>query len=299
MRAASATNCWTKPFLDYCQIEKGLSANTLAAYKRDLERYGAFLGQSCEHTAPGLETLRSYVNNLHKCRLSPRSIARHLSTLRNFLAFSMRGSASAEDVTAALSLPKQWKVLPKYLTIEEVDRLLETPDRGAARGARDAAMLQVLYGTGLRVSELCQLDVSDLDCDLGILRIHGKGNRQRLVPIGSVAVKAVTEYLERGRAGLLKGRGSRYLFVSARATRLTRQGFWKTLKAYGLRAGIRIPMTPHVIRHSFATHLLERGADLRSVQAMLGHADISTTQIYTHVLQTRLKNIVERHHPRA
>jgi integrase/recombinase XerD len=177
--------------------------------------------------------------------------------------------------------------------------LLEAPDPDKRTGTRDRAMVELLYSSGLRVSELCELQVSDFNEELGVVRVVGKGNKQRLVPVGSSAAKAIAEYRRTGRPTLLEGRGSKYLFVTARGTRITRQGFWKLLRAYGTKAGIFRRLTPHVLRHSFATHLLEGGADLRSVQTMLGHADISTTQIYTHVMRSRLREIVDQHHPRA
>jgi integrase/recombinase XerD len=203
------------------------------------------------------------------------------------------------DPSPALVLPKQWQSLPKYLNRGELDRLLSTHGEIRPTGLRDHAMLQFLYATGLRVSELCQLRLSDLEANLGVVRVRGKGNKQRLVPVGKFALQAVDQYLRAGRAGLLKGRSSPYLFVTARGGCLTRQAFWKLLAQHGRKAGIFRNLSPHVIRHSFATHLLEGGADLRSVQIMLGHSDIATTQIYTHVMRSRLKQTVEQHHPRT
>jgi len=203
------------------------------------------------------------------------------------------------DPTAHLATPKQWSKLPKYLNLEQINRLVTSPEGSKPTGVRDRAMLELLYAAGLRVSELCQLELSDLNLELGVLRVTGKGGRQRLVPVGKSALAAVREYLETARPGLLRGRGSRYLFVTSRGGKLTRQAFWKLLAVHGRKVGIFRGLTPHVIRHTFATHLLEGGADLRSVQTMLGHADISTTQIYTHVLRSRLKKTVEEHHPRA
>src|SRR4029077_14985842 len=179
------------------------------------------------------------------------------------------------------------------------DKIIEAPDTSRPNGLRDRAMMELLYASGLRVSELCKVGVSDLNLELGVLRTTGKGNKQRLVPVGKAAILAVRAYIESGRSGLLKGRASKYLFITARGGCMTRQGFWKHLGAYGKKAGIFHGLTPHVLRHSFATHLLEGGADLRSVQIMLGHADISTTQIYTHVMRSRLRDTVEKHHPRA
>jgi integrase/recombinase XerD len=198
-----------------------------------------------------------------------------------------------------LRTPRQWQKIPKFLNLEEIDRIIAAPDSSRPTGLRDFAMLELLYATGLRVSELCRLGVGDLNLDLGVLRTTGKGNKQRLVPVGKDAVRAVEKYLANGRGALLKGRASRYLFITARGGCLTRQAFWKLLAGYGRKVGIFQGLSPHVFRHSFATHLLEGGADLRSVQVMLGHADISTTQIYTHVMRSRLRDTVEKHHPRA
>jgi integrase/recombinase XerD len=213
--------------------------------------------------------------------------------------FLLREGLIETDPSEHMRAPRQWRAIPKFLNLEEIERIIACTDKTSPRGLRDRAMLELLYAAGLRVSELCRVGMSDLNLELGILRTTGKGNKQRLVPVGKDAVKAVEDYLKDGRTGLLKGRASRFLFVTARGGCLTRQGFWKLLAAYGRKAGIFRGLTPHMLRHSFATHLLEGGADLRSVQAMLGHADISTTQIYTHVMRSRLRETVEKHHPRA
>jgi integrase/recombinase XerD len=284
-------------FLNFCRIEKGLSKNTLEAYSADLARFSAFLGEGA--ALPGMEEIRNYIDHLQQCGLGNRSIARHLTTLRNFCGFLLAEGLAASDPTEHLRSPKQWQTIPKFLNLEEINRLIQAPDTTRPTGLRDRAMLELLYATGLRVSELCRLGVGDLRADMGVLRTTGKGNKQRLVPAGKTAVRAVEDYLKTGRGALLKGRASRYLFVTARGGCLTRQGFWKLLTGYGRQAGIFRGFTPHVLRHSFATHLLEHGADLRSVQIMLGHADISTTQIYTHVMRSRLRETVDKHHPRA
>ena len=226
-------------------------------------------------------------------------MARHLTTIRSFYGFLLREGAISTDPTEYLHTPKQWQTIPKYLNLEEIERIIQAPDRSRPTGLRDRAMMELLYATGLRVSELCKVGVSDLNLEYGVLRTTGKGNKQRLVPVGKSAILAVRSYLETGRSLLLKGRASRYLFITARGGCLTRQAFWKLLAAHGRKAGIFHGLTPHVLRHSFATHLLEGGADLRSVQIMLGHVDISTTQIYTHVMRSRLRDTVEKHHPRA
>ncbi len=280
-------------------MEKGLAANTLAAYGRDLARFSGFAQSEGGGRLPDAEGVRRYVDTLYAAGLKGRSVARHLITLRNLYGFLLREGLIETDPTAVLVLPRQWKNLPKYLNLEEINRLTEAPDTARATGLRNRAMFELLYAAGLRVSELCQLELSDLDDDLGVVRVMGKGGKQRLVPVGEAALEAVNSWLAHGRGGLLRGRASPYLFITARGTRLTRQGFWKALVQCGKKAGVSRGLSPHVLRHSFATHLLEGGADLRAVQTMLGHADISTTQIYTHVARSRLRKTVEEHHPRA
>jgi integrase/recombinase XerD len=299
MRNAESFSEDVRTFLDYCRIEKGLAQNSLDAYKRDLDKFNSFSELESPGQVPGTEKLGKYLDSLYGSGLASRSIARHLTTLRGFYGFMLREGKIDADPTAFLASPKQWSSLPKYLNLSEIDRLIAAPEGSKPTGVRDRAMLELLYAAGLRVSELCQLELSDLNLELGVLRVTGKGGKQRIVPVGKAAVAAVTAYLENGRPSLLRGRGSRYLFVTARGGRLTRQAFWKLLVCHGKKAGIFRGLTPHVVRHTFATHLLEGGADLRSVQTMLGHADISTTQIYTHVLRSRLKKTVEEHHPRA
>jgi integrase/recombinase XerD len=279
----------TKSFLDRCRIEKGLAVNTIAAYRRDLARFCAFSGVG--GVPPGTEAVRAYVDWLYS--------ARHITTLRNFYAFLIENGTIEQDPMIALTLPKQWQNLPKYLNKEELDAILDAPDRTTALGQRDRAMLELLYATGVRVTELCQARLSDIELNLGFVRVTGKGNKQRLVPMGESAVTAIREYLESARPRLLRRRASPYLFVTARGSCMTRQCFWKLLGDYGRKTGIQRPLTPHVIRHTFATHLLEGGADLRSVQVMLGHSDIATTQIYTHVARARLRSTIDEHHPRA
>jgi integrase/recombinase XerD len=298
MQRAAPISREMSAFLDYCRIEKGLSRNSLDAYRRDLEKFASFSGAG-EGGSPGAEGLGLYLDSLYQSGLASRSIARHLTTLRNYYGFLVREGKLDSDPTAFLATPKQWSSLPKYLNIEQINRLVATPETTRPLGVRNRAMLELLYASGLRVSELCQVELSDLNLELGVLRITGKGGKQRIVPVGKSALAAVTDYLERSRAKLLQGRGSRYLFVTSRGGSLTRQAFWKLLAVHGRKVGIFHGLTPHVIRHTFATHLLEGGADLRSLQTMLGHADISTTQIYTHVLRSRLKKTVEEHHPRA
>jgi len=288
-------------FLNFCRIEKGLAANSLEAYESDLERYGAYFAGQYKGDVSGnhTDTLLEYLNSLYRSGLGSRSIARHLATLRNFYSFLLREGKISVDPTEHVRTPKQWKNIPKFLSLSQIEKLVQAPDDARPTGIRDRAMLELLYATGLRVSELCRLAVSDVNLEMGILRTTGKGNKQRMIPVGRPAVAAVRRYLETARGLILKGRGSRFLFVTARGGAMTRQAFWKLLAAHGRRAGIFRNLTPHVLRHSFATHLLEGGADLRSVQTMLGHADISTTQIYTHVMRSRLRKTLDEHHPRA
>ena len=282
-------------FLNFCKIEKGLAANSLSAYAADLERFRLFSGTSENHGS----AVHAYLNSLYEAKLSSRSIARHVATLRNFYSFLLREGQVKADPTEHIRTPKQWKTIPKFLNLSQIDKILQSPDETSPTGMRDRAMLELLYASGLRVSELCRVGVSDLNLELGVLRTTGKGNKQRVVPVGRSAVEAVRRYLESGRGRILKGRGSRYLFVTALGGAMTRQAFWKLLGVHGKKAGIFRNLSPHVVRHSFATHLLEGGADLRSVQTMLGHADISTTQIYTHVMRSRLRKTLDEHHPRA
>jgi integrase/recombinase XerD len=289
-----------KTFLDFCRIEKGLAANSVDAYRRDLARFDAWLaGRGTADRTPGVEEVRGYLDALHTAGLAASSIARHTTTLRNWYQFLLREGAIDHDPTEFLPLPKQWSTIPKFLSLEDIDRMIAAPDCTRPTGLRDRAMIELLYATGLRVSELCAVETADLERDLGIVRVLGKGNKQRLVPVGKEALAAIGAWLDAGRGALLKGRMSKYLFVTARGGKLGRKSFWRLLIEHGKKAGIYHGLTPHVIRHSFATHLVERGADLRSVQTMLGHADISTTQIYTHVVRTRLREEFDRHHPRA
>jgi integrase/recombinase XerD len=274
-----------------------LARNSIDAYGRDLAKFISFSNGG--DSIPGAEGVGKFLDSLYRSGLSARSIARHLTTIRNLYQFLLREGLVISDPTALYHLPKQWNHLPKYLNLEEVNRILAAPDPAKPSGLRDRAMLELLYATGVRVSELCSIELSDLNLELGVVSVVGKGRKQRLVPVGRVAIAAVSAYLASGRASLLNGRVSSALFVTARGGPMTRQGFWKLLAAHGRRVGIFHRLTPHVIRHSFATHLLEGGADLRSVQAMLGHADISTTQIYTHVVRDRLRKMVDEHHPRA
>ncbi len=288
-------------FLTHVKVEKGLSANTVAAYQRDLAKFSLFAQKrKLELSGVSRDDLVDFLAGLYRGKLESRTVARHLVTLRNFFRFAQIQEFISTDPSLNLESPKIRRTLPGYLRLEEVERLLAQPDAKTTLGSRDRAMLEVLYSTGLRVSELIGLRVTDVDTKVGCIRCIGKGDKERIVPAGRKAVGMVEKYLHDARPKL-QGKGvlSPALFVNRRGRALSRVGVWKILSAYGRRAGLRVALTPHMLRHSFATHLLERGADLRSVQLMLGHADISTTQIYTHVVEERLKQIYKAHHPRA
>jgi integrase/recombinase XerD len=290
-------------FLTFVKVEKGLSSNTVSAYKRDLVKFDAFARKSkLSLEVISRDDLVDFLAGLYRQKLESRTVARQLVTLRNFFRFAQIQELIPADPSANLEAPKIRRTLPGYLRLEEVERLLAQPNEKTPLGLRDRAMLEVLYSTGLRVSELIGLRVSDLDAKVGCVRCIGKGDKERIVPVGRKALGMVDRYLREGRPQLCdKGKSSGYprLFVNCRGGALSRVGVWKILSAYGRRAGLRVSIKPHMLRHSFATHLLEGGADLRSVQLMLGHADISTTQIYTHVVEERLKQIYKAHHPRA
>jgi len=290
-------------FLMHVRVEKGLSANTISAYKRDLYKFEEFARKrKLTVESVSRDDLVDFLAGLYRQKLESRTVARQLVTLRNFFRFAQIQEVIPEDPSINLESPKIRRHLPGYLRLEEVEKLLEQPDAKTPTGLRDRAMLEVLYSTGLRVSELISLGVSDLDVKVGCVRCIGKGDKERIVPVGKKALGMVDKYLREGRPQLLrnaKANSGPALFVNRRGAALSRVGVWKILSAYGRRAGLRVALTPHMLRHSFATHLLERGADLRSVQLMLGHADISTTQIYTHVVEERLKQIYKAHHPRA
>ena len=290
-------------FVTHVKVEKGLSANTVSAYRRDLMKFERF-AKKRKLALEGVsrDDLVDFLAGLYQEKLESRTVARQLVTLRNFFRYAQIQDLIAADPSANLESPKIRRSLPGYLRLEEVERLLTQPDSKTALGLRDRAMLEVLYSTGLRVSELVGLRVGDLDSKAGCVRCIGKGDKERIVPVGRKALAMVEKYLQEGRPELLrqaKVMNSAALFVNKRGVALSRVGVWKILSGYGRRAGLRMALTPHMLRHSFATHLLENGADLRSVQLMLGHADISTTQIYTHVVEERLKQIYKAHHPRA
>lgn len=298
MAGVTSFEAGMRSYLHFCRMEKGLAVNSLESYRRDLCQFGSFLAAAPLESV-SLDTLRSYLDQLRARGLSNRSIARQVTTLRGFFGFLMDEGEVPKNAADLLTAPKIGSSLPKYLAPAAVNRLLETPPEDTATGLRDRAMLDLLYATGLRVSELIKVRVADLDELEGTVRVIGKGNKQRIVPVGREALQSIERYRAELRPRLLKGRVSPYLFVTARGTAMTRQCFWALLRGHGKHADLFRGLSPHVLRHTFATHLLEGGADLRSVQAMLGHADIGTTQIYTHVLRSKLRQTVEEHHPRA
>ncbi len=286
-------------YLAHLAVERNLAPRTLEAYGRDLEDFAAWLAR--RGTGLGQverSTVRDYLGERRDGGLCARSAARLLSSLRGFFLHLAREGVIRVDPTAELRSPSLWKTVPHALSAAEVERLLEAPDTSTPLGLRDRAMLETLYATGLRVSELVELPLANLRLDPGFVRVLGKGRKERLVPLGSSAVAWLGRYLEEARPGLDRS-GAPQVFLNYRGEGLTRQGFWKILRAHGLRAGIRGRLTPHVLRHSFATHLVEHGADLRSVQMMLGHASLTTTEIYTHVARERLRRLYDEKHPRA
>jgi integrase/recombinase XerD len=287
-------------FLKYLTIEKGLAANTIISYRQDLRKLQGYLeSKQLSLAQADRRVILQFLNSLRTQQLGERTRARILVTLRSFFQFLVTEKKLGDNPCENLESPKIIMSLPRALSIDEVDLLLKQPDMQVDKGIRDKAMLEVLYATGLRVSELTSLELKDIHLDLGYINCVGKGSKVRVVPLGRSAVHALEHYLKTARDRMLKGNPSNLVFVNWRGRQLTRQGFWKLISNYGRRAGIRTHLKPHLLRHSFATHLLQRGADLRSVQTMLGHADISTTQIYTHVLRERLKAIYQQHHPRA
>jgi len=293
-------NAQIRSFLGYLKVEKGLSKNTLESYRRDIEKFAAMMAK---RQVPLQKVTRSdvvdFLASLYRRGLDSRSVARHLATIRHFFRFALTEGLVTEDPAMTIESPKIRQSLPEFLSIDEVERLLRAPDLSTVNGIRDRAMIEMMYSTGIRVSELCGIRLSDLRMEPGCLRCVGKGDKERLVPVGRQAIESVQKYVRESRPHLLGETSSPYLFLNQRARPMNRIAFWKILGVYGRKAGLRKALKPHMLRHSFATHLLDRGADLRSVQMMLGHSDISTTQIYTHVVEERLKQVYKAHHPRA
>lgn len=295
------THARVDAYLDHLRVVRRLQPLTLESYSRDLRQLALFAagaGKSPESLL--LQDLEGFVRGLMAKGYSPRSVARMVAGVRGFYKHLLVSRVLSSNPAEDLRPPRTWKELPKYLSLEDVDALLAAPDMTTPRGSRDRAMLDVLYATGLRVSELVSLKPQDLNLEVGYLTCIGKGDKQRIVPVGEAAIVSLRRYMGSDRRALLRGQTSSWLFPSGRGTApLTRVGFWKALKTYARQAGIQRDVSPHVLRHSFATHLLDRGADLRAIQMMLGHAALSTTQIYTHVLEARLKRLYDSHHPRA
>ena len=297
---SEGADCVIDSYLTYLRDVRRVSANTVESYARDLSGLAAFAekrGTSVESLAR--RDLEAFVRSLMTEGLSPRSVARAVACIRGFYRFLALEKRLDESPAADLKAPRAWPALPKFLDLDDVDRLLAQPDVTLPRGLRDKALIEVLYASGMRVSELIAIRPGDLNLDEGYLTCIGKGDKQRIVPVGQEAADWIRRYVRDGRPAILRKRSSPWLFVNARGGPLSRVGFWKILKGYGLKAGLAREISPHVLRHSFATHLLERGADLRAIQVMLGHADLSTTQIYTHVLEARLRAVYDKYHPRS
>ena len=298
--ADSSTVALVEAYLDHLRIERRLAAHTLDSYARDLRALAGFAAATDTRlVALDRAALEAFVRRQITSGLSPRSVARTVAAVRGFYRYLVLDQHLSQSPADDLHPPASWPALPKCLSLEQVDQLLARPDVSTPKGLRDRAMIEVLYATGLRVSELVAIRVSDIHLDAEYLTTVGKGNKERVVPIGEAATMWVRRYQRDARPGLVARKSGRTprLFVNARGGPLSRVGFWKILKAYGRSAGLPA-LSPHVVRHSFATHLLERGADLRAIQLMLGHADLSTTQIYTHVLEARLRSVYDRFHPR-
>jgi integrase/recombinase XerD len=286
-------------YLDHLRVERRLAEHTLESYARDLTALARFAaGAGVAPEALDRSALDAFVRQQMSTGLSPRSVARAVAAVRGYYRFLVLDRRLESSPADDLRPPRAWPALPTFLSIEDVDRLIAQPDVSTALGQRDRAMIELLYATGMRVSELVAVRVADLHLAEHYLTCIGKGRKERLVPIGEQAADWVGRYQRDSRRALLDGRSSQRLFVNARGGPLSRVGFWKILKGHGRRAGLPPTLSPHVLRHSFATHLLDRGADLRAIQMMLGHADLSTTQIYTHVLESRLRAVYDRFHPR-
>jgi len=292
-------------FIDVIWMERGLSENTLSAYRTDLKNFASWLSQlsnkrlSDDLINANRDTIVKYLSELEAREISARSRARFLSSLRRFYAYLLREKKIEVDPVALIDSPKLGRSLPKTLTEEDVESLLDAPDISTLLGLRDRVLLEVLYATGLRVSELVGLQLTEINLQQGVLRVTGKGNKERLVPLGEEAINWLEKYISNTRSDLLKGQVTDALFVTTRGAAMTRQAFWYLIKRYAVQAEITSTISPHTLRHAFATHLLNHGADLRVVQMLLGHSDLSTTQIYTHVAQARLKSLHSQHHPRG
>ncbi|MGG0657767.1 site-specific tyrosine recombinase XerD [Rummeliibacillus pycnus] len=290
-------------YIHFLRAERQLSDNTLQSYERDIKDYtkNIFETQQLE-TFDDIERFHilQYLQELRNKGISARSVSRHISSIRSFHQFLLREKRCDHDPTVHIEMPKIEQKLPKILSIEEIDRLISAPIVAKPQGVRDRAMLELLYATGMRVSECIELNIDDIHLTMGFVRVFGKGGKERIIPLGGSAIESCTNYLNKARFQLENAKmRTEALFINQRGKRLTRQGCWKLMKGYAEKAGIEKELTPHILRHSFATHLIENGADLRAVQEMLGHADIATTQIYTHISKTRLSEVYKQFHPRA
>ncbi|MBV5137005.1 site-specific tyrosine recombinase XerD [Staphylococcus chromogenes] len=288
-------------YLRFIHIEKGLSENTIAAYRRDLNHYLNYLAAQKISNLDFIDRqiVQQWFGVLHDEGRSTKSIARFTSTIRSFHQFALREKYAAKDPTVLIETPKYERKLPDVLSIDEIDLLLTTPEISKNNGYRDRTMLELLYATGIRVSELINIEVEDVNLLMGFVKVFGKGNKERIIPLGETVIELLKTYIENVRPQLLKKQVTHTLFLNMQGKPLTRQGIWKIIKQTGAKAGIQKRLTPHTLRHSFATHLLENGADLRAVQEMLGHSDISTTQLYTHVSKTQIRKMYQQYHPRA
>ncbi|NMA01678.1 MAG: site-specific tyrosine recombinase XerD [Clostridia bacterium] len=287
-------------FIDFLAIERGLAKNTLSAYRSDLKEFFDFIKEkNIQIEELKKEEILAYIVNLKQKKRANSTISRQLAAIKAFFKFLQQEGIVIINPTSDLEGPKKQKRLPQVLSIDEIEKILEKPKNNNPLGIRDKAMLETLYGAGMRVSELINLDVNSINTDLGYVRCVGKGSKERIIPLGNQAILSLNAYLKGARNKLLKNPKEYALFLNQHGRRLTRQGFWKILKNYAQQAGIKKEITPHVLRHSFATHLLENGADLRSVQEMLGHVDVTTTQIYTHLNTNNIINIYKKSHPRA
>lgn len=288
-------------FLSYQAAVKGLSKNTLESYRRDVLKFLDYLEKRHMSRIEGVKynNILEYLTTLQAEGINIRSVARNLVSLKQFFKFLLLEKIIVNDPSLSIKTPKMKRSIPGFLSLEDVERILSAPNPTSNEGIRDRAMLETLYACGIRVSELVNLELNSVNFELGYVTVYGKGSKERLVPTGDKARTALKNYLALSRPNILKTRSSPYLFVTRRGEGMTRQGFWKILKNYAIKCGISKKISPHTIRHSFATHLLERGADLRTIQIMLGHSDISTTQIYTHIAKERLKEIHRKYHPRS
>ncbi|MCM8792080.1 MAG: site-specific tyrosine recombinase XerD [Candidatus Omnitrophica bacterium] len=288
-------------FLNYLSVEKGVSANTIYSYREDLIFYQNYLKEKGleSHLKVKREDISEFMLKQKEKKLSSSSVARRLSAIKAFYRFLLREKIISSDPTEAIQSPKIWKKIPTTLSVEEIEKIIFQADIRTKMGIRDRAILETMYATGMRISEISNLKLEQVNLEMGFLRCIGKGNKERIIPLGRHASYAISRYLQESRNFFLGKKTSEFLFLNRRGRKISRQGLWKIIKKYAHRARINKQVKPHIIRHSFATHLLERGADLRSVQEMLGHSDVSTTQIYTHINRDRLKMIHKKFHPRS